>query len=381
MLIAEDELKERLNLTKLTRAEIERQKSKLWFCPCCQTQVQIKNGTVKRPHFAHKKKEDCLAFSENESEEHLTGKALIAENCEKFGLKYQLEAYLPNLKQRPDVLIEDKLAVEFQCSPLSIERFKERTLNYQKNDYQVIWLTGRQFHVKKQLSTLQKNFIYLSRKLGFYTWELDVTQKSIKVKFFMLKTSIGIVYKEKKWSLEKVSIKQIQQEFFGQIKSESISSDGKKSYQKQISRWNQQLNLKQPSTMKLQEFFYQAGLNLRTLTPYTVFPSFLTPLLMEEEWLLRFFTQEFFATFKRGSFQDILNFTRERMNQEKLDFVLVGEKSLLVYCLSFYLSFLKQAEKIKQINEIYYLVCEFKKCPEIQTEILLLPLKYVMIKK
>lgn len=381
MLIAEDKFKERLNLTKLTRSEIEIYKTTEWFCPGCRSQVQIKNGTVKRPHFAHLKNADCAVFSENESEEHLTGKKLIATNCEKFGIPYKLEAYLPKLKQRPDVLIADKIAIEFQCSSLSLERFKERTLNYKKHKYQVIWVTGQQFHVGKQLSSLQKNFIYLSTKLGFYTWELDVYQKKIKLKFFMLKTASGLVFKEKIWAMEGVSICQIQEELLEEIKSEKILINGEKSYQQQLFKWNHQLNLKQPSAMKLQAFFYQAGLNLRELSPYTVFPSFLTPLLMEEELLLRFFTQQFFGKFKKGSFQEILRYIKGKMTQEKLDYVLIGEKSLLVYCLSFYLCFLKQTGKIAQKQSTYYLVNELKKCPQIKAEILWLPLKYVMIKK
>ena len=52
-----------------------------------------------------------------------------------------LEAYLPRLRQRPDILLAN-LAIEIQCSRLSHQRFIERTQNYLNNSYQVWWILG-----------------------------------------------------------------------------------------------------------------------------------------------------------------------------------------------------------------------------------------------
>jgi hypothetical protein len=46
-------------------------------------------------------------------------------------LSFQVEAYLPTLKQRPDLLI-GKIAIEIQCSPLPIKRLVERTETYHR---------------------------------------------------------------------------------------------------------------------------------------------------------------------------------------------------------------------------------------------------------
>lgn len=68
-------------------------------------------------------------FSENESEEHLKGKELIANNCDKYGIEYEVEAFLPELNQRPDVLIQEKLPLNFSVALLVLNDLKrERSL-------------------------------------------------------------------------------------------------------------------------------------------------------------------------------------------------------------------------------------------------------------
>ena len=209
MLIAKSQSGKMMDLSLKKKSDIQALKKKKWYCPSCQEVVIIKNGNVMCSHFAHKQKSDCSSFSENESKEHLLGKKLIAENCKKFGIPYELEAFLPDLKQRPDILVANKYAIEFQCSPLSILRFKERTATYQDNGYQVIWILGEKLHLTSKPTKLQRNFIYLSKELGYYLWELDVVKKQIKNNYFLVATSKKLLRKEKKWKLSHVNFLQI----------------------------------------------------------------------------------------------------------------------------------------------------------------------------
>ena len=90
-------------------------------------------GPIKIPHFAHRKKNSCWYEAEAETEEHLPQRF-----CGKVFTRkaVQVEAYLPTLKQRPDLLI-GKIAIEIQCSPLP-KRLVERTETYQTHGYQVV---------------------------------------------------------------------------------------------------------------------------------------------------------------------------------------------------------------------------------------------------
>lgn len=62
---------------------------------------------------------------------------------QKNGHQVELEPFLKQLSQRPDLLVtidEGHFAVEFQCSTISHEKWHQRTMGYEKNDIQAIWL-------------------------------------------------------------------------------------------------------------------------------------------------------------------------------------------------------------------------------------------------
>ena len=84
----------------------------------------IRKGLLKRHHFAHYAAANCEVFSEGETEEHLSAKELLYEWLTDETI--EIEAYLPDLQQRPDLLV-GKTAIEVQCSALSWRRFVQRT--------------------------------------------------------------------------------------------------------------------------------------------------------------------------------------------------------------------------------------------------------------
>ena len=140
------------------------------ICPGCHQRVYFKNGRQKIPHFAHGAHADCDTFSEGETKEHLQGKELLARFLAKD--EGVLEAYLPQLRQRPDILW-NKRALEFQCSPLPFQRFQERTTNYQRHGYHPWWILGRHFYPKRKFSHFQKACCYYTKR-QIYLWHLSV---------------------------------------------------------------------------------------------------------------------------------------------------------------------------------------------------------------
>lgn len=378
MLIAENDLKEKCFISKLTSEEIKKAKKEKWFCPGCHSQVIIKSGKVNRSHFAHKTRETCDLFSENESEEHLKGKELIANNCDKYGIEYEVEAFLPELNQRPDVLIQEKIAIEFQCSALSLERFKERTESYLNNGYQVIWLLGEKFHLKNKLSALQKQFIYFSESKGFYMWELDVDNHKIYLDYFITYDSSELFFDRKELCLSALSILEMLNVAYEEIEIKKETNPAINYYEQQC-KWNRQLNQKLPKTMELQSFFYSKGQNIREMNKIYFLPSFLTPVLFEKELIFRFLVYDYFLKYKSGSANDILNYVVNEYQFEM--FPLITTKSLFGYCLSIYCCFLEEQQVIKKDKKSGYRLINEKPTKEVKWEILWLPLKYVMISK
>ncbi|MGX7024069.1 competence protein CoiA [Vagococcus hydrophili] len=378
MLIAETSEGKRVNLSQLSREEITGLKKKKHYCPGCKSEIIVKNGTVIMPHFAHKKNSQCFFFSENESEEHLVGKKLIAANCEKYGIDYELEAFLPELQQRPDVLINRKIAVEFQCSPLSIARFKERTINYQAFGYQVLWILGTKLQWKDSCSSMQRQFVYLSKNIGFYVWELDISKKEIRNNYFLVSSIWKKFYQTQLFSLEKESVIDILQFPLKNHEEVSYEIASKVACEKRIHCWNQQLNQKSKSSLQLQEFFYQEGLNLRELPVEIMLPSFQSVLLKEQELIWRFQIYQRIQRDKKMSYQSLYRMLKQNFDK---NYPLISDCQLIKYHLSLYLCFLLQNKLIIEKEGYYYPTNKKFTLKKTSQEFLGIPLKYGMINK
>lgn len=250
-------------------------------CLACHQIVILRAGPHKRAHFAHLRKEACEAYTEGETHEHLSGKQLLKEWCQDEGLSYQLEAYLPNLKQRPDLLIEGHYAIEFQCSPISLEMLLKRTQNYKKHGYEVFWIVGEKFFLHRKLSRRTQAFFYYYVRLGYALWELDVHKQQLRLKFHIehLGTISKTNYLTKTWKKEKynLSLKEILQfpkcaKYFHR-RYFSIVEQQRLHYRKILHG----LTKKEKKYGLLQAYFYENRQNVRELPVhyYGLCPDFL----------------------------------------------------------------------------------------------------------
>lgn len=183
MLIALDEKSE------LITADSHLCKEKNYYCPACKNSVHLKIGQVIRPHFAHYKNTACDVFSEGETEEHIQGKTQLFNWFKELGFQIEMEAYLPELKQRPDLLVTTtagKIAVEFQCSGITIEKIAERSRGYLNAGYQVIWILGNQFNYSYQLTAFQKACLTnLHGQLVLFHYDVNVKELSYRYNFIV----------------------------------------------------------------------------------------------------------------------------------------------------------------------------------------------------
>lgn len=151
MLVAHDENQQLIILQRqFSRDELQvLKKQHQFFCPQCNEPLQLKIGQIRIPHFAHLQHSECdNLFSERESEAHLLGKQQLYEWFERLELAPILEPYLPQIQQRPDLLItyQNRLfAIEFQCSPLPLELFTARTKGYLDAEITPIWIVQNSF--------------------------------------------------------------------------------------------------------------------------------------------------------------------------------------------------------------------------------------------
>lgn len=158
-------------------------------CPGCLRPVVRRAGSIRQPYFAHLRHQSCDSLAEGETSEHLTGKIQLAQWFSQQGATVSIEEPLLKLHQRPDLLINHRLAVEFQCSPISNQRLNERQIGYDGGHYQQLWLLGSPYQKKFQLHlTKIAKFIVFHPCYGACVLFWSVAHQCLEVRF-----NIGII--------------------------------------------------------------------------------------------------------------------------------------------------------------------------------------------
>ena len=237
----------------------EPQKNDHFYCPGCQGQVRLKQGTILRPHFAHIILKDCHYAYENESAQHLELKSALYRWL-KHEVAVEIEAVLPELGQIADLLVEEKLALEVQCSSLSIQRLLERTKAYQDQGIEVLWLLGKDLWIKDKLTALQKQFLRFSQNMGFHLWELDLDKQVLRLRYLIHEDWHGQVQcLTKIFPFEKGRLLSILRQPY--LPQPLLSFQGR--MDQQLGRYiAQQLYYQAPKWMELQRQAYENGENL-----------------------------------------------------------------------------------------------------------------------
>ena len=235
-----------------------------YYCPCCDSELIIKAGSIKIPHFAHKSHASCHASSEAESPYHLLAKRKLFTWFLTHGYEAELEAYVPDIKKRADVLVsngEKKYAIEFQCSTISEASFIERTVAYQSVRITPIWILAAK-NVKRvdgqefKISAFQWLFVTGSKAYP-YLWTYCPEQNQFSaikgitpfspVTVFAEMTSAPLErlspqqliphknehfsvitlwrYKRKSWCLHRVKTANLQDPFFRALYANRLSAD------------------------------------------------------------------------------------------------------------------------------------------------------------
>jgi competence protein CoiA len=155
MLIAKTKDDKPISLAEVSPNNLIRNKLKetKYFCPVCEQSVSLKAGEERIWHFAHVRDKSCYVKHEPETEYHVKGKITLYKWLKKQYKEVELEQYLPEIKQRPDIFVETpwgKVAIEFQCSTISEKEIQKRTNMYVKKRIIPLWILARKRLKKKK---------------------------------------------------------------------------------------------------------------------------------------------------------------------------------------------------------------------------------------
>lgn len=269
MLVALNHKQQLINLAE-SSIQIDRGS---FHCPSCQAPVRLKRGSIVRAHFAHVSKAACLGYWENESAQHLSLKSRLYHWL-KRECRVELEKVLSHIQQVADLMVEDKLALEVQCSSLPISRLVERTRSYQEVGYRVFWLLGKELWLGERLTDLQRQCLYFSQRLGFYLWELDAEKEELRLRYLLHEDQHGKVQGlTKVFPFDKGSLLAIFRypfqapltSFRGKVDADLLAYIAK------------QLYYQQPKWMKLQEQAYLEGSHLLAKSLEDFYPQITLP--------------------------------------------------------------------------------------------------------
>lgn len=245
-----------------------------YSCPGCGGLVRYKSGKVLRSHFAHVTLRDCTYFSENESAQHLSLKSEIYSwLVEKE--QVELEKCLPKIGQVADLLVNNGLALEVQCSSLPISRLQVRTKAYYDTGYQVVWLLGKDLWLKERLTNLHKQFLTFSMNMGFHLWELDDEKKELRLRYLIHEDLRGKVHGlTKVFPFGQGNLLDILRLPFAKQTLSSMTCPMDEDLPRYIA---QQLYYKSPKWLALQAEAYGRGENLLTKTAFDWYPHIRLP--------------------------------------------------------------------------------------------------------
>lgn len=165
----------------------------LLICPECQHPLLFRAGEKKIFHFAHKLNSACVyPYWEPETEQHIKGKLMIKEWMEKLypHSQVRLEYKAEGTNQRTDVMVIHPngvhLAIEFQCTSLSEEVWKERHTLYENAGVKDVWIYGDVLHkygkqIKGKTLHLLRGGLYETYKKKKVMYYFDPLTKRIRL--------------------------------------------------------------------------------------------------------------------------------------------------------------------------------------------------------
>ena len=264
-------------------------------CPACHSPVRLRHGQIMRPHFAHVSLKNCDFYSENESDEHLQLKAALYQALSQSE-NVTVEAVLPELHQVADVLVNDNLALEVQCSRLSEKRLRERTTSYHKAGFNVLWLLGEKLWLGERLTPLQRHFLYFSQNMGFHLWELDAKQRLVRLHYLIYEDWHGKVH----YVTKSCSLSGNLMAFFRlPYQKQKLSTYDVNQDSNLLSYIQRQLSSRNTSWLKRQEKAYLQGKNLLTLPLSAYFPQVRPPEVKDSFCQISQDLSDFYETFRR----------------------------------------------------------------------------------
>lgn len=153
-----------------------------YYCPECHQMVVVKTSRRGKRYFAHLRKSNN---HHGETSEHLSGKYQIFQWAKQNGWRPRLEVRLPSIDQRADILClvnKQTVAIEFQCSPLTLKAMINRNRGYQLSNIKCYWFLGGRYLKNIHADKIAQFMHWHHDQPVLYFW--DVSHGKLNIKRF-----------------------------------------------------------------------------------------------------------------------------------------------------------------------------------------------------
>ncbi|APX72284.1 hypothetical protein M5C72_03855 [Companilactobacillus allii] len=148
-----------------------------YFCANCNRPVKL----IRNDNNSFFRHENACNNEENERSIHKKGKKLIVDALKIIGYKdITLEHYLKTIKQRPDIMIDQRIVIEYQCAKINIDKLMNRVESYHALGITNIWILGGEY-LSNKLYRVHMKFISYNLNWGFYLLMLDSEHDQISL--------------------------------------------------------------------------------------------------------------------------------------------------------------------------------------------------------
>lgn len=148
-----------------------------YYCVKCERPVIL----IKNDNSAFFRHENSSHNEENERDIHKKGKELIIDALKILGYKeIESEYYLKTIKQRPDIFVNRRTIVEYQCAKINTEKLSNRVESYHALKIPNIWILGGEY-LSNQIYRAHLKFVSYRKPWGFYLIMLDSMQEQINL--------------------------------------------------------------------------------------------------------------------------------------------------------------------------------------------------------
>lgn len=158
------------------------ERGRYYICPECRHKVICRHGQYKQPYFAHTDHQHDHGGPE--TAEHVKGKKQLFDWLTSQGWQVEIEHYLGQIQQRPDIMAQrdgQRLIIEFQCSPLSVERLAIRNNGYRQIGIPFYWYLGSPYRIKlRRIKQAQFTQLMNGRPTLLF-WDADHCQPLYRV--------------------------------------------------------------------------------------------------------------------------------------------------------------------------------------------------------